>query len=246
MGVLFKTALVGGFQKEEVIEYIEKLKNDWAEEERRLQEELRQTREEEKRAWQQQEEKKEENLRLEEELSQAREQIRTLEEEKEQACRQAEQARQRAETLRREYGELKEYIADIEISAYKRAREVQEEASRHAQEVTQTIKDAGAVMTPVAEEAREKVVMAEEAFSGFKARIASITGEIDELVRAMNEIEQRSRHTLSAPPPEEPKAPIQARPAAPKKSDSQPQPAGTRLRSIQEILDRVKNIGEKM
>ena len=25
MGVLFKTALVGGFQKEEVIEYIEKL-----------------------------------------------------------------------------------------------------------------------------------------------------------------------------------------------------------------------------
>ena len=47
MGVLFKTALVGGFQKEEVIEYIEKLKNDWAEEERRLQEELRQTREEE-------------------------------------------------------------------------------------------------------------------------------------------------------------------------------------------------------
>ena len=78
MGVLFKTALVGGFQKEEVIEYIEKLKNDWAEEERRLQEELRQTREEEKRAWQQQEEKKEENRRLEEELSQAREQIRTL------------------------------------------------------------------------------------------------------------------------------------------------------------------------
>ena len=123
---------------------------------------------------------------------------------------------------------------------------MQEEASRHAQEVTQTIKDAGAVMTPVAEEAREKVVMAEEAFSGFKARIASITGEIDELVRAMNEIEQRSRHTLSAPPPEEPKAPIQARSAAPKKSDSQPQPAGTRLRSIQEILDRVKNIGEKM
>ena len=123
---------------------------------------------------------------------------------------------------------------------------MQEEASRHAQEVTQTIKDAGAVMTPVAEEAREKVVMAEEAFSGFKTRIASITGEIDELVRTMNEIEQRSRHTLSAPPPAMPKAPVQTRSAAAKKSDSQSQPAGTRLRSIQEILDRVKNIGEKM
>ena len=246
MGVLFKTAVVGGFQKEEVIEYSEKLKNDWAEEERRLQEELRQIREEEKRTYGQLEEKKDENQRLEEELARAREQISTLEEEKDQACQQAEQARQRAETLRREYGELKEYIADIEISAYKRAREVQEEASRHAQEVTQTIKDAGAVMTPVAEEAREKVVMAEEAFSGFKTRIASITGEIDELVRAMNEIEQRSRHTLSAPPPAMPKAPVQTRSAAAKKSDSQSQPAGTRLRSIQGILDRVKNIGEKM
>ena len=69
MGVLFKTALVGGFQKEEVIEYIEKLKNDWAEEERRLQEELRQIREEEKRTYGQLEEKKDENQRLEEELA---------------------------------------------------------------------------------------------------------------------------------------------------------------------------------
>ncbi len=50
----------------------------------------------------------------------------------------------------------------------------------------------------------------------------------------MNAIEERSRQV--ARPPVLP----------PQMRDSQPEAGGPRLRSIQEILDRVKNIGEKM
>ncbi len=152
-----------------------------------------------------------------------------MEQQIEEALAQAEEAGQRALAIRREYGQLKEYIADIEISAYKRAREVQDEAARQAREAILAIQNAGAAISPAAEQAREKVEQAEEAFSGFKERVAAIAGEIDRLAKAMNDMEESGL----APQPLG-------------KRDSQPQSPQDRLRSIQEILDRVKNIGEKM
>lgn len=234
MGMLFKTSVFGGFRKREVIEYIEKLKSDCARETQDLRDDLARLEREEKNADQRILEKEERITQLEEELEQARQQQEALQQAAEAAQSDAAAARVQAETVQKEYSELKEYIADIELSAYKRAREVQEEAARHAQEVTKTIQTAGAVMSPVAEEAREKAELAEEAFTGFKSRIDSITQEIDELVKAMNAIEERSRQV--ARPPVLP----------PQMRDSQPEAGGPRLRSIQEILDRVKNIGEKM
>lgn len=234
MGMLFKTSVFGGFRKKEVIEYIEKLKSDCARETQDLRDDLARLERDEKDATQLAEGKDQRISQLEVELQEARQQQQALQDAAEAAQSDAAAARQQAETVKREYSELKEYIADIEVSAYKRAREVQEEAARHAQEVTKTIQTAGAVMSPVAEEAREKVELAEEAFTGFKSRIDTITVEIDELVKAMNAIEERSRHVAERPV------------RAPVISDSQPAAGGPRLRSIQEILDRVKNIGEKM
>ena len=176
---------------------------------------------------------------LQQELDQLREHNQSLRLAADEAAREAERARAQAEQLKREYSELKEYIADIELSAYKRAREVQEEAARQADEVTKSIETAGAAMGPAAEEAREKVVLAEEAFSGFKTQIATITEELDELVEAMHAIEQRSRQNARRPAETPLKRPWTT-------SDSQLQPSGARLYSVQEILDRVKNTGEKM
>ena len=239
MGVLFKTSVFGGFRKQEVIEYIEKLKSNSAEEVKQLEGE----RDAARRLEQQADEKAvltEDRLAaLQQELDQLREHNQSLRLEADEAAREAERARAQAEQLKREYSELKEYIADIELSAYKRAREVQEEAARQADEVTKSIETAGAAMGPAAEEAREKGVLAEEAFSGFKTQIATITEELDELVEAMHAIEQRSRQNARRPAETPLKRPWTT-------SDSQLQPSGARLHSVQEILDRVKNTGEKM
>ena len=232
MGVLFKTSVFGGFRKQEVIEYIEKLKSNSAEEVKQLEGE----RDAARRLEQQADEKA---VLTEDRLDQLREHNQSLRLAADEAAREAERARAQAEQLKREYSELKEYIADIELSAYKRAREVQEEAARQADEVTKSIETAGAAMGPAAEEAREKVVLAEEAFSGFKTQIATITEELDELVEAMHAIEQRSRQNARRPAETPLKRPWTT-------SDSQLQPSGARLHSVQEILDRVKNTGEKM
>lgn len=229
MGVLFKTAWFGGFQKKEVIEYIEKLKIDCAREAQLLQEELVGWQREQELQTQSQQDLAQRLGQAQAELAQLQEHQQTLQHRADAALSEAQQARTQLESMRSQYSELKEYIADIELSAYKRAREVREEANRHAQEIAETIQCAGAAMSPVAEEAREKVELAEEAFGGFKTRISAITQEIDQLVQTMNQMEARSNPVKRDPP-----------------RDSQPPAASPGLRSIQEILERVKSIGEKM
>lgn len=234
MGMLFKRSVFGGFRQREVIEYIEKLRRDGELERRQLEQQLNQARQAEEEACQRQRAAETQAARLEQQLEQAREQIQTLEQQTNQALEQAEEAGRRALAVRREYGQLKEYIADIEISAYKRAREVQQEAARQARQAIQTIQDAGAVISPAADQARQQMAQAEQAFSGFKERIAAIAGEIDQLARAISDMEEQN--------------PLKGQ-LLPEDWDSQPQSPGDpkdRLRSIQEILDKVKIIGEKM
>ncbi len=114
MGVLFKTSVFGGFRKQEVIEYIEKLKSNSAEEVKQLEGE----RDAARRLEQQADEKAvltEDRLAaLQQELDQLREHNQSLRLAADEAAREAERARAQAEQLKREYSELKEYIADIE------------------------------------------------------------------------------------------------------------------------------------
>lgn len=233
MGKLFKTSIFGGFRKKEVIEYLEKQTDDHRRELDLLNENVNRYQKDGANFQQELDERDAKIDGLQQELRALHEAAEEQRRQAEQAIQQAEASTAEAEKIAREYRDLKEYIADIELSAYKRAKEVQEEAARHAREVTKTIQTAGENMSPVAVEAREKVQLAEEAFGGFKERIASITNEIDELVKTIHDIEEKNLQS------EKKMEPI---PVEPPKNN----PQGERLRSIQEILDRVKNIGEKM
>lgn len=224
MGQLFKNKIFGGFKKAEVIEYINKQKKDYEEQAESMRSSIALLEKNAKAAQEDFSDKDDKILELEEQNAQILEKLAASEILAQALRADAEQAVLKAEETAAQYSELKEYIADIELSAYKRAREVQNEASMLAAQVTQDIIAVRDNVSPVAQEAHAQVRQAEEAFGGFKTKIAKITHEIDELVEAINSIE---------------KAQTSAQPV----QSSQNQD-NTPLKTLQDILNRVKRSGQ--
>ena len=137
MDASFKTGLVGGFDREDVVKFIEKTAAENQEQLETLEAELNALRAQRDEAAAENEALRgltEEDACLREENARLREQLA-------QAQASAEALRQEAEALRgpaAEYQSLKEHVADIEISAHRRTEEFRAKAmERLAQCITQ-------------------------------------------------------------------------------------------------------------
>lgn len=220
MGQLFKNAVFGGFKKQEVISYIENLKADSEAQALSLRETINNFEKSCKQSELDAEGKDEIITQLEEKISD----FEVKQEQSDAAISalhtEATKAREDMVSAQMQYSELKEYIADIELSAYKRAREVQDEASKKAQQVSDDIIAMRDNVSPVAERAHSQVLRAEEAFGGFKEKISEITREIDGLVSAINAVENR------------------------KEQEARDIAQNSPLKSLQDILSRVKKSGQ--
>lgn len=127
MDASFKTCLFGGFDREDVVKFIEKTAAENQEQLETLEAELNAL-----RAQRDEAAAENEALRgLTEEDAQLREENARLREQLAQAQASAEALRQEAEALRgpaAEYQSLKEHVADIEISAHRRTEEFRAKA----------------------------------------------------------------------------------------------------------------------
>ena len=127
MDASFKTCLFGGFDREDVVKFIEKTAAENQEQLETLEAELNAL-----RAQRDEAAAENEALRgLTEEDAQLREENARLREQLTQAQASAEALRQEAEALRgpaAEYQSLKEHVADIEISAHRRTEEFRAKA----------------------------------------------------------------------------------------------------------------------
>lgn len=127
MDASFKTCLFGGFDREDVVKFIEKTAAENQEQLEALEAELNAL-----RAQRDEAAAENEALRgLTEEDAQLREENARLREQLAQAQASAEALRQEAEALRgpaAEYQSLKEHVADIEISAHRRTEEFRAKA----------------------------------------------------------------------------------------------------------------------
>lgn len=127
MDASFKTCLFGGFDREDVVKFIEKTAAENQEQLETLETELNAL-----RAQRDEAAAENEALRgLTEEDAQLREENARLREQLAQAQASAEALRQEAEALRgpaAEYQSLKEHVADIEISAHRRTEEFRAKA----------------------------------------------------------------------------------------------------------------------
>ena len=127
MDASFKTCLFGGFDREDVVKFIEKTAAENQEQLETLEEELNALRAKRDEAAAEKEALRgltEEDACLREENARLREQLA-------QAQASAEALRQEAEALRgpaAEYQSLKEHVADIEISAHRRTEEFRAKA----------------------------------------------------------------------------------------------------------------------
>lgn len=127
MDASFKTCLFGGFDREDVVKFIEKTAAENQEQMEALEAELNALRTQRDEAAAENEALHgltEEDARLREENARLREQLS-------QAQASAEALRQEAEALRgpaAEYRSLKEHVADIEISAHRRTEEFRAKA----------------------------------------------------------------------------------------------------------------------
>lgn len=220
MGQLFKNSVFGGFKKQEVISYIEKLKADSEAQAASLRETISNFEKSCKQSELDAEEKDQVIAQLEEKIAEFEEKQCKSDAEIAAFHMEATKAHEDMVSAQRQYSELKEYIADIELSAYKRAREVQEESSKKAQQVSDDIIAMRDNVSPVAERAHSQVLRAEEAFGGFKEKISEITREIDGLVSAINAVENR------------------------KEQEERELAQNSPLKSLQEILNRVKKSGQ--
>ena len=130
MDASFKTCLFGGFDREDVVKFIEKTAAENQEQLETLEAELNALRAQRDEAAAENEALRgltEEDACLREENARLREQLA-------QAQASAEALRQEAEALRgpaAEYQSLKEYVADIEISAHRRTEEFRARAMEH-------------------------------------------------------------------------------------------------------------------
>lgn len=186
MNTNFKTALFGGFDREDVVNFIQQLSQE-------SQQRISTLEAENQELW-------ERNHSLETELttlrrlvlesSSAADTCRQLRQQLEELQAQYEQLSREADTLRSQAGEyqsLKDHIADIEISAHRRTEEFRADAIRQLRQLTQQQQD-------WCDQAREKYTQLSRQF-GQKLLLAQRTLEepdlsgFDEMTRSLRQLE---------------------------------------------------------
>lgn len=186
MNTNFKTALFGGFDREDVVNFIQQLSQE-------SQQRISTLEAENQELW-------ERNHSLETELttlrrlvlesSSAADTCRQLRQQLEELQAQYEQLSREADTLRSQAGEyqsLKDHIADIEISAHRRTEEFRADAIRQLRQLTQQQQD-------WCDRAREKYTQLSRQF-GQKLLLAQRTLEepdlsgFDEMTRSLRQLE---------------------------------------------------------
>ncbi len=186
MNTNFKTALFGGFDREDVVNFIQQLSQE-------SQQRISTLEAENQELW-------ERNHSLETELttlrrlvlesSSAADTCRQLRQQLEELQAQYEQLGREADTLRSQAGEyqsLKDHIADIEISAHRRTEEFRADAIRQLRQLTQQQQD-------WCDQAREKYTQISHQF-GQKLLLAQRTLEepdlsgFDEMTRSLRQLE---------------------------------------------------------
>lgn len=155
----FKTAVVGGFNREDVLQYIEQAAKESSDKLEQLQAEAEQARDEAEKLRQDNVSLSQKNAELLERLGEMTVESDKLRQEAEQARAQAEQDAGEAQKLRdelqaaqnensrlrtrmealeqqnQEYLDSKDRLAEIELCAYRRAKEVDERAQQDAQRI---------------------------------------------------------------------------------------------------------------
>ena len=220
--IQFRTAALGGFQKQDVLDYIERSTKDHGDKVAQLQREL----EEARRALS---EAEEERASLTGELSAAQDRAQTLTGEKEAAAAAAEQARRETEALRGELAEerrrmaeteealehtmeeverlrpgaeafarLKDRTAGIELEAHCRAQGVQAEAEERAMKTREQVEQWLRRMQGEYDRIRGDIDAAVSQVSGGLAEAERIIGELSGvLTRQDGELEELAQACLT-------------------------------------------------
>lgn len=212
----FKIAVVGGFNREDVLQYIEQAARESGERLERMQDEAEQARTEAEELHRENVILREKNAELlerlgemtvesdkcrqetskaraeaEQDTAQAqrlREQVRALEEENARLCGQVEVLGKQNQ----EYQASKERLAEIELSAYRRAQEVDERAQQDAQRIrvqsAELISQVKRELAAVTDRYRAAQQRAANEMADAAERAAALLGRVDQVVETLDEV----------------------------------------------------------